>query len=595
MAQYNSCLDSFGVFGTAASSANIDCVSLFSTCRSNGTADNTCNSYNAQCKDKCSVIYGTCLSSGLADDSACMGQYNNCLDSFSTSASVDCVTSFTNCLNDGGAANDGDANDSACLTQYDNCLVSFDTHTDNVDCVTRYTTCEADGTADNDCSADNAQCKTDCSTSYSTCLSSGDSSLAKPCLNQYNQCLVSFAWETNTTTAGEDCVTKYMGCDDADNTCSASAAQCKNSCSTSYSTCLSSGDESLEAPCLMQYNSCLVSFNSTISKLDCTSSYLSCDLAENECSALNAACKNTCSVALDICRSSGDPALTAACEKQYTSCLVSFTAATSAIGESCVDEYLSCDEADNKCEALDASCKNRCATAYDTCNTSPDNTTSIDTPKAPQCLQLYDRCLVTFSTNSTIPAGQDCASKYYSCDGPANECNADYAQCKNSCGVARDTCRSSGDETLVSFCDALYNTCLDPVASTNITTNATSMAVLPTGGLRGNLSTGILVAASATVTETKLGSASMSVVPTGVVNATGVYVSGGSSSVAKISSAVVSAASTAARNGTDQLVHTSSAVVVLDSHTVVPVAAASGSVDLSGVGKAVADDECEVE
>jgi hypothetical protein len=60
MTQYNSCYDSFTVFTTTSNSAGKDCVSLFSACHDSGEADNTCNSYNAQCKDKCSTIYGTC-------------------------------------------------------------------------------------------------------------------------------------------------------------------------------------------------------------------------------------------------------------------------------------------------------------------------------------------------------------------------------------------------------------------------------------------------------------------------------------------------------------------------------------------------------
>jgi hypothetical protein len=496
MTQYNNCLDSFSVFESRTAASGIDCVTKFSACHDNGTADNTCNSYNAQCKDKCSVMYGTCLSSGAADDSQCMNQYNNCLDSFTPSTSVDCVSSFTICRDNGGEANtcasysaqckdkcsvnystclaSGDADKPACLTQYDNCLVSFTTVANSTDCVTKYTACGNDGGEDNACSADNAQCKTDCSTSYSTCLSSGDVSLAGPCLSQYNSCLVSFSWTTNTTTPeGQDCVSKYMACDDADNTCSAENAQCKNSCATSYDTCRSSGDESLDAPCLTQYNNCLVSFTSTVTTKDCTSKYLSCDGEDNTCTANNAQCKNTCSVAYDTCRSSGDEALDAPCLKQYDNCLVSFDVAQASIGEDCVAEYLSCNDADNTCSANNAQCKNKCAGAYDTCNTSGDNST------LPQCFRLYDLCLVSFSVNDTTPIGQDCATKYLHCGEAGikadNECNADYAQCKNTCATAQDTCRSSGDETLISMCDSLYNSCLDPVLSTNITTNATAV------------------------------------------------------------------------------------------------------------------------
>jgi hypothetical protein len=103
--QYNNCLDSFSVFQTAAVSQGIDCVSLFNDCHDNGIDDNTCNSYNAQCKDKCSVMYGTCLSSGSADSTACMAQYNNCFDSFTPSTSIDCVSNYTMCLDSGIASN----------------------------------------------------------------------------------------------------------------------------------------------------------------------------------------------------------------------------------------------------------------------------------------------------------------------------------------------------------------------------------------------------------------------------------------------------------------------------------------------------------
>ena len=111
MTSYNSCLDDFTIFTTAANSAGVDCVSIFSDCHDSGEADNTCNAGNAQCKDKCSTIYGTCLTSGDADDEACMTQYNNCLDSFSvfTNATagtgIDCVALFSACHDSGEADN----------------------------------------------------------------------------------------------------------------------------------------------------------------------------------------------------------------------------------------------------------------------------------------------------------------------------------------------------------------------------------------------------------------------------------------------------------------------------------------------------------
>lgn len=291
---------------------------------------------SATCKNDASINYSTCLSSGKADESACLQQYNSALVQFKTP-----------------------------------------TLQNNTDCVTRFTQCEKDGKDDALCQSDNAQCKqntlllsqvlslranifilgkTDCSTSYSTCLSSGDPTLAAPCMEQYNFCLVTFAWNTNATIpTGQDCVSKYMSSTGEDNERNAKNAQCKTACSTSYSTCLSSGDGSLGAPCLMQYNLCLVDFKSTITTPDCASSYLTCDDAENTCAANAASCKNTCSVALDTCQSSGDSALHAPCQKQYQTCLVSFTPATSALGEDCVASFLSCREAggaDNTCSSV---------------------------------------------------------------------------------------------------------------------------------------------------------------------------------------------------------------------------------------------------
>ncbi|KAB8291179.1 hypothetical protein EYC80_009867 [Monilinia laxa] len=562
--QYNNCLDSFSVFSTRESSASIDCVSHFSTCRANGTDDNTCNSYNAQCKDKCSAIYGICLSSGSADDSQCMNQYNNCLDSFTPSTSLDCVSSFTSCRNQGGAANEcaslsatckndasisystclssGDKDlEAPCLQQYNLALVQFNTPAlkNNTDCVSKFTKCQNDGTADSLCQSENADCKTDCSTSYSTCLSSGDPSLAAPCLEQYNFCLVTFAWSTNTTTTGQDCVSKYLSAKGDDNERNAVAATCKSACSTSYSTCLSSGDESLEAPCLNQYNLCLVDFKSTTTTTDCASSYLSCDEAENTCAAGVASCKNTCSVALDISQSSGDPALIALSQKRYQSCLASFTAATAAIRQDCVGAFTSCRAAggaDNTCSSDMASCKNKCSSVYDIFNTSGDNTTAFDvfntsgdntTIAASQALRLYDNCLVSFTVNETTPAGQDCASKYYACDLAGvlakNECNSEYATCKNDCAVVLDACKSSGDVSLLSMCDSMYNKCLDPVMNSNITSNttvqinATSTYIMPTNTAYFNLT-------GAYSTIVSQASSYVSGTPAASTNGTGHYV-----------------------------------------------------------------------
>ena len=50
MNTYNLCLDDFTIFTTPEDSAGKDCASLFSACHDSGEADNTCNSYAAQCR-----------------------------------------------------------------------------------------------------------------------------------------------------------------------------------------------------------------------------------------------------------------------------------------------------------------------------------------------------------------------------------------------------------------------------------------------------------------------------------------------------------------------------------------------------------------
>lgn len=191
-----------------------------------------------------------------------------------------------------------------------------------------------------------------------------------------------------------------------------------------------------------------------------------------------------------------------------------------------------------------ASCKNKCSSVYDITGTSADNSTIT----ASQALRLYDSCLVSFSSNDTTPTGQDCSSKYYACslaglEAP-NVCNADYATCKNDCAVILDTCRSSGDESLVSMCDSLYNGCLDPVMSSNITTNATvainatSTYVLPTKSAFFNLTGAYSTIVSKASTATA--SAYISGAPSSATNGTGHYTQATSVSIAAISTGISS-------------------------------------------------------
>lgn len=109
---------------------------------------------------------------------------------------------------------------------------------------------------------------------------------------------------------------------------------------------------------------------------------------------------------------------------QYDHCLVDFSSVVEV--PDCASAYMSCDAADNDCEADLAQCKNSCAVVRDTCQTSGDE--ALLTP----CLKQYDSCLVDFTVAKSA-IGEDCVASYLSCDGADNVCSAGNAQCKNKC------------------------------------------------------------------------------------------------------------------------------------------------------------------
>jgi hypothetical protein len=108
-------------------------------------------------------------------------------------------------------------------------------------CVSSYSSCLDLGGADNTCESENAVCKNLCASSYGSCLESG----ASNCMSSYNSCLDDFTvFTTASNSAGKDCVSIFSSCHDsgeADNTCNAGNAQCKDKCSTIVSSWSSKG------------------------------------------------------------------------------------------------------------------------------------------------------------------------------------------------------------------------------------------------------------------------------------------------------------------------------------------------------------------
>lgn len=68
---------------TAQTSNSTDCVSIYTKCLDLGGADNKCESENAVCKNLCASSYGSCLERGIGD-AECMSEYNGCLDGFNS-------------------------------------------------------------------------------------------------------------------------------------------------------------------------------------------------------------------------------------------------------------------------------------------------------------------------------------------------------------------------------------------------------------------------------------------------------------------------------------------------------------------------------
>ncbi|THX86069.1 hypothetical protein D6D05_02617 [Aureobasidium pullulans] len=340
---------------TASSNSSIDCVSQQEQCYLDDSELNQCDADNAQCKDVCSREFSTCLSTG--DDSVkgqCEDFYLSCLGSSKLQKpKVDCVAENDACYLSGEFSDaECDAKNAVCKTvcsrsqdtclsgnsssvvegcntHYSQCLGSADvTPVSPVSCVEIATNCFLSGDASNNCSAITATCKSSCSRSQDTCLSSGDESVKPACQKHYDTCLGATP-EAEKAASSINCVQRYTSCFSSgieENVCSAANADCKNTCSQLLDSCNSSGDNSTASQCQGVYNSCLGSIATSLvdyKPLDCASRSKLCasnGTASNECDRENASCTNACATTLDTCLVSGSSD-TAACNHLYMMCL----------------------------------------------------------------------------------------------------------------------------------------------------------------------------------------------------------------------------------------------------------------------------------
>ncbi|THX40697.1 hypothetical protein D6D10_03294 [Aureobasidium pullulans] len=343
--------------GTGNSTASsLNCVADVEQCYLDGTkSDSACDSSNAQCKNQCTRSYSACTSSGDPSVTAqCSSQYQSCLGSSKLEKpKVDCVAENDACYLSGKFTDaECDAKNAVCKTvcsrsqdtclsgnsssvvegcntHYSQCLGSADvTPVSPVSCVEIATDCFLSGDASNNCSAITATCKSSCSRSQDTCLSSGDESVKPACQKHYDTCLGATP-EAEKAASSINCVQRYTSCFSSgieENTCSAANADCKNTCSQLLDSCNSSGDNSTASQCQGVYNSCLGSIATSLvdyKPLDCAGRNKLCasnGTASNECDRENASCTNACATTLDTCLVSGSSD-TAACNHLYMMCL----------------------------------------------------------------------------------------------------------------------------------------------------------------------------------------------------------------------------------------------------------------------------------
>ncbi|KAH0172290.1 hypothetical protein KCU67_g1791, partial [Aureobasidium melanogenum] len=346
-----SCLNYYAscVGATTVSNSTVDCISQQEQCYLDGNELNECDAQNAQylatcqstgdesVKGQCQSNYLSCLGSTklqepvincVAENDACYlsGNYTDAqCDAKNAVCKTVCSRSQDDCL-----SGNSSSVVAGCDAHYNSCLGATEvTPVSPVSCVEVATQCFLDGTADADCSAIVATCKSSCSRSQDTCLSSNDPSVKPACQKHYDTCL-------GATPAAEEaakdinCIERFTSCSSsgvfADNECNSQAAQCKNTCSGLLDSCNSSGDNSTSSQCQGVYNACLGSQVTSLvdyKPLDCAGQAKLCasnGTAANVCDQMKAQCINDCQITNDLCQVSGSSDVKA-CNHLYAICL----------------------------------------------------------------------------------------------------------------------------------------------------------------------------------------------------------------------------------------------------------------------------------
>ncbi|CAC9895856.1 unnamed protein product [Aureobasidium pullulans] len=444
------------VGATSTSNLEVSCLAAVIPCYASASHDesNACDSKITNCKQTCSSILDICNSTGNDNSELCQKKYSACLGSNNATApSTSCIAqgeqayldnaadntaaSFTaTCKQTCGVLKDAcmtSGDDSQCQSSYEQCLGVGLTES-SVHCVAEVEALIQSGTSDQDVESSNAQCKDFCARGYDTCNSANDSANNATCLSWYSSCVGAKDLPTLTSSCVSNSEASYLNGTSGDNAQDADLATCKSQCGYLYSTCLSSGDESVKEGCLSFYSEC----------------------------------KNQCTRSYSACTSSGDPSVTAQCSSQYQSCLGSSKLEKPKVD--CVAEndacYLSGKFTDAECDAKNAVCK----TSQDTCLSG--NSSSV----VEGCNTHYSQCLgsadvTPVSPVSCVEIATDC---FLSGDGKSKSramrstSVLTYSSIKQLFGnygylqifMLKNTCLSSGDESVKPACQKHYDTCL---------------------------------------------------------------------------------------------------------------------------------------
>ncbi|KAG9945205.1 hypothetical protein KCU85_g7375, partial [Aureobasidium melanogenum] len=332
----------------------------------------------------------------------------------------------------------------------------------------------------------------------------------------------------------------------------------------------------------MRYTTALLSLAALAVAQDCVSSYESCLSTKDEptCNSELSSCKNECAVSLDSCNQSG--AGSAACQKNYNSCLNTFPVVPG--GSDCVAKYIKCGESgqsEASCNAQNTVCNAclssgsadvaACTAQYNACYYSTSDVITLDTVAKYQnclnagtnvttcnaeltnfkdaCTTIQATCLVSGSAdtafcsslsnacyyNGTQWTRESCSDAFNACTKSDSECRAELTQCKDTCTSAQASCQTSQFAD-AAVCQSLGATCYgsknDPITDPNIlvasasaSASSTLSAVVAasTGGY--TYSNGTTVGKNATATHTPVaytGAASKSGVSAALAGVIGV-------------------------------------------------------------------------